>query len=69
MTHKQGQYVGKCFWDFKKKTFKEFLIKIGLHVSFVFGVFTIFCLLHNLLRLQSEINIDRVIKIFDVKLQ
>jgi hypothetical protein len=33
----------------KRKTSKEFLIKIGLHVSFVFGVFTIFCLLHNLL--------------------
>ncbi len=53
----------------KKKTFKEFLTKIGLHESFVFGVFTICCLLHNLLQLQSEINIDRLIKIFYVKLQ
>jgi hypothetical protein len=35
----------------------------------VFGVFTICCLLHNLLQLQSEINIDRLIKIFYVKLQ
>jgi hypothetical protein len=39
----------KMLLGFKKKTFKEFLTKIGLHVYFVFGVFTICCLLHNLL--------------------
>jgi hypothetical protein len=69
MTHKWGQYVGKCFWHFKKKTFIKFLTKIGLHVSFVFDAFTTCCLLHNLLKLQSENNIDKLIKTFDVKLQ
>jgi len=64
-----GSICWKMLLAFKKKTFIKFLTKIGLHVSFVFDAFTTCCLLHNLLQLQSENNIDKLIKTFDVKLQ
>jgi len=46
-----GSICWKMLLGFLKKNFKKFLMKINLHVSFVFGAFTICCLLHNLLRL------------------
>jgi hypothetical protein len=47
--HKRGCFVLDKVFGILKKTFKEFLAKTKLHVSFVPNAFTTCCLLHNFL--------------------
>ncbi len=57
----------ECF-GILKKTFREFLTKTKLHVSFVPNAFTTCCLLHNFLQSQSKSHIQILIGIIDVDL-
>jgi hypothetical protein len=66
--HKRGCWVLENDFGILKKTFREFLIKTKLHVYFMLYAFTACCLLHNVLRSQSESHIQRLMRIIDVDL-
>jgi hypothetical protein len=67
--HKRGQSVVDFFFEILKITFKELLGKSKLGVTFLLDVFIPCCLLHNLLRLEVESNIERLMRIINQELQ
>jgi hypothetical protein len=68
MRHKQGHSIVENAFRILKKTFREFLTKFELHVSFLLDVFIICCLLHSILCFQIKKNVKRWIWIIDVEL-
>jgi hypothetical protein len=66
--HKRGCFVLDIVFGILKKTFKEFLTKTKLHVSFVPNALTTCCLLHNFLHSQSKSHIQILMHIIDVDL-
>jgi hypothetical protein len=56
--HKRGQSIVENYLGILKKTFKELMQKLKLNVIFLLNVFI--CLLHNLLKYEDDMNIDRL---------
>jgi hypothetical protein len=50
-----------------KKTFKELLHKLDLSVTFLLDVFTYYCLLHNLLRIEDDASIEHLMRIIELE--
>lgn len=50
-----------------KKTLRELIHKLDLSVTFLPDVFTHFFLLHNLLRIEDEANIEHLLHIIELE--
>jgi hypothetical protein len=65
--HKCGRFVVENSFSIFKKTFWKPLGKINLNVTFVPGVFTCCCLLHNLLWNQVDFQIEMLMHILELE--